>query len=124
MGKAFQYSRYLVPTAFFAAPLLVAAQTGIHPEAITPYSSSIISLINTVFVPLLFAIAFLYFVYGVYRYFILGASNETDRETGRQVVLWSIIGFAVIFSVWGLVNVLVTTFNIPTGGNAPSFPKL
>lgn len=106
------------------APVLASAQTGINTGVLTPYSNGIIGLIDNVIVPLLFAIAFLYFVYGVYKYFILGADSDSERETGREFVLWSLIGFAVILSVWGLVNVLTETLNIQTGGNPPRYPTL
>lgn len=114
---------YAVLMFAFAVPYLAAAQ-GINLSVIKPYSNSIISLINTVLVPLLFAIAFLYFVYGVYKYFILGAESDSERATGRQFVLWSLIGFVVILSVWGLVAVVSQTFGIAPGGNPPSYPTL
>jgi hypothetical protein len=116
--------RYLLPVAVFSLPFVAAAQSGINRAALTPYSNGIINIINTILVPVLLAIAFLMFVWGVFKYFIWGADNDGERATGRQFILWSIIGFAVIFSVWGLVNVLITTFNIPAGGNAPSYPTL
>lgn len=104
-------------------PYLASAQ-GVDLSIATSYSTAIITFINTVLVPVLFALAFLYFVYGVYKYFILGADNDSERETGRNFVLWSLIGFAVIISVWGLVNVLVNTFQIGTGGVPPKYPTL
>lgn len=87
------------------------------------YADSIISIINDVFVPVLFAIAFLYFVWGIYKYFILGATEEAAKGEGRQFVLWSLIGFAVILSLWGLVNVVTSVFNL-TGTLAPNPPRL
>ncbi len=97
---------------------------GINLNAIAPYKAGILSLINAVFVPVLFAIAFLTFLWGVYKYFILGATEEKSREEGRNFVLWGIIGFVVILSVWGLVAVVVDTFNLSPGGAAPSYPTL
>ncbi len=116
--------RYSAIFTSLATPFSALAQQGINLGAITPYSNGIIGLINTILVPLLLAIAFLYFVYGVFRYFFWGVDNEGDRATGRQVILWGIIGFAVVLSTWGLVNVVVETFKITTGGNAPGYPKL
>lgn len=107
----------------FSLPFIAAAQSGINVNAIKPYSNGIISLINSVFVPLLFSLAFLYFLYGVYKYFILGAASEAERTKGRDVILWGLIGFAVIISVWGLVNVITTTFNL-TSGTAPTPPTI
>lgn len=115
---------YAVLMFSFAVPYLAAAQTGINLPVIKTYSNGIIGFINTVLVPVLFAIAFLYFVYGVYKYFILGADSDTERATGRQFVLWSLVGFVVILSVWGLVAVLSQTLGIAPGGIAPDYPLL
>lgn len=80
------------------------------------YSMSIISLIYFLFVPTVIAIAFITFLWGVYKYFILGADSDTERETGRQYILWGLIGFAVIVSVWGLVYMVSLTFGLFPGG--------
>lgn len=145
------FSRLVAPIAFFvvlALPLFAAAQdTFVCPVGQTPnasgtacvpsaggsgvniglvkgYSTSILYVINNVFVPVLFAVAFLTFLWGVYKYFILGASEEKSREEGKQFVFWGIIGFVVILSVWGLVAVVGNTFNLSAGGAAPSYPTL
>lgn len=97
---------------------------GINIRALTPYSDSIIFIINNVFIPVIFAIAFLTFLWGVYRYFILGADNEAEREKGKSFVLWGVIGFVVILSVWGLVAVVLNTFGLSPGGIAPNYPTL
>lgn len=89
------------------------------------YSAKIIYAINFYFAPALMAIAFITFLWGVYKYFILGAANDTERETGRQFVLWGIIGFAVIVSVWGLVFLVSgTLFGIAPIGGVPGYPTL
>lgn len=123
MKKLLQYSPYAALLFSLLVPYMAFA-AGINLAAITPYSNGIINLINQVIVPVLFAIAFLYFIYGVYKYFILGADNDAERETGRQFVLWAIIGFAVILSVWGLVSVVRATFNLQDAGSAPRYPTL
>ncbi len=87
------------------------------------YSGEIIGFINSFLVPALMAIAFITFLYGVYKYFILGAASDTERAEGRQFVLWGIIGLVVIFSVWGLVFLVSgTLYLVPRG--APSYPLL
>jgi ABC-type microcin C transport system permease subunit YejE len=123
MKKLLRASTYFALAFSLLVPYMALA-AGINLSAITPYSNGIIDLINKVIVPVLFAVAFLYFIYGVYKYFILGAANDAERETGRQFVLWAIIGFAVILSVWGLVNVVRTTFGFSDTGSAPHYPTL
>jgi len=118
-------SRFVASSVFvvsFCAPFLAAAQ-GINIGAIKPYSDSIIGIINSILVPVLMAIAFIVFLWGVFKYFILGAAEDKSREEGRQFVMWGIIGFVVILSVWGLVNVVISTLNLP-GGNHPNPPQL
>lgn len=97
---------------------------GINQAPIKAYSDSIINIINGILVPLLMAVAFIVFLYGVFNYFIAGASSEDKRAEGRIFVLYGVIGFAVILSVWGLVNLLLTTFNLSPGGGHPSLPTL
>ena len=119
-------SRFIALATTFVTPIFVAAQTsgGLNVNALVPYKNSILSIINGIIVPVLFAIAFLYFVYGVYKYFILGATEEAAKGEGRQFALWSLVGFAVILSVWGLVNVVTSTFNLSGVGAPPSYPTL
>ena len=105
-------------------PAIVAAQSGINIGAITPYSQGIINVINNILVPVLMAVALIVFLYGVYKYFILGAASDIDRATGRQFVLWGIIGFVVILSVWGIVLVVSGAFGLPLGGGAPRPPTI
>jgi len=85
--------------------------------------STIFSIINNVLVPLLFAVAFIVFIYGVFKYFILGGADESSRESGRALILWGLVGFFVMFSVWGLVNILINTFGI-NSSIRPAYPTL
>lgn len=71
---------------------------------------SIVSLINTVLIPIIFAISFVAFLYFVFKYFILGATNEAERKKGLPYVLWSLLALFVMISVWGLVQLLLNTF--------------
>jgi hypothetical protein len=110
--------------AYASAPLLAFAQTGINISAITPYSNGLITVVNTILVPFLIAIAFMTFLWGVYKYFILGASNESEGAEGRQFVLWGIIGFVVIICVWGIVNLVMNTFGFSAGTSSPTLPTI
>lgn len=75
-------------------------------------STGIIGIINTVIVPLIFALAFLVFVWGVLKYFIFSGGDEGKRSEGRQFVLWGILGMVVLLSVWGFVNIVLSTLGI------------
>ena len=94
---------------------------GINLTYIQGYSDSIINIINSILLPVLIAIAFIVFLWGVYKYFI---QNEAEREKGKWFVLYGIIGFVVIFSVWGLVYILGDTLDLDFNKPAPNPPTI
>jgi succinate dehydrogenase/fumarate reductase cytochrome b subunit len=57
-------------------------------------------------VTLLYAVAFLFFLFGIMRYFF-ASTNEEARAKGKQHMMWGVIGLVVLFSVWGLVRILL-----------------
>jgi hypothetical protein len=74
----------------------------------------ITKIINDAVIPLIFAIATVAFVWGVVQFFFLNPSEESKKAQGRQFMIWGIISLAVMLSVWGLVGLLGSTFNIDT----------
>lgn len=66
----------------------------------------------------LFALAVLYFLYGVLK-FVLNQDNEEAKSTGKQHMIWGIIGIAVMLGVWGILGIVMSTFGI-TGINPES----
>ncbi len=75
-------------------------------------STGIIGVINIVVVPLIFAFAFAAFIWGVVNYFFLHGGEEAKREEGRKFVFWGILGMVALLSVWGFVNLLLSTLGI------------
>ena len=75
-------------------------------------STGIIGAINTVVIPVILALAFAFFVFGVVNYFFIHGTDEKGREEGRSFILWGLLGMVVLFSVWGLVNLLLSTLGI------------
>jgi len=84
-------------------------------------ANTILYLINSVAVPLLFAVAFIVFLYGVAKAYIFSHGDTEAVAEGHRLVLWGIIGFAVMISLWGLVNVVSNTFGL-FGYAAPAIP--
>ena len=73
-------------------------------------------IINSV-IPVLMALGVVYFVWGVVQYVI--ADSEEAKKTGRNRIIYGIIGFAVIVGLWGLVNIIVNTLGL---GGASTYP--
>jgi hypothetical protein len=81
-----------------------------------------LNIINNYIVPVVFAVAFLMFLIGVYRYFIAGGASEEKVQEGQKFVLWSVIGFVIMFSIWGLVNLFINTLGFDSN-TRPALPK-
>lgn len=69
-----------------------------------------IALIINSIIPLLIALAVVYFIWGVVQY-VLGKSDDAKSE-GRQRMIWGIVGLLVIVTMWGIVAMLQYTFGI------------
>lgn len=67
-------------------------------------------LIQRSIIPLLFALAVLVFVWGAVK--SIRAEGSEERAEGRKFMLWGVIALAVMFSVWGLVDILGKTFGV------------
>ncbi|NNM83896.1 hypothetical protein HKL94_01605 [Candidatus Parcubacteria bacterium] len=89
---------------------------------ITGVAGTILYLINDVLVPVLFALAFIVFLYGVATKYIFSRGDEGKIEEGHKLILWGVIGFVVMISLWGLVNVVSNTFGL-SGYYAPPLPS-
>lgn len=67
---------------------------------------------------LLFIVATLVFLWGVVK-FIASAGDEAKRKSSKGLMTWGILGLAVMAAAWGITQVLVEYFGIPTLG--PTF---
>lgn len=63
-------------------------------------------------ITVLFALAVLYFVWGVINYIVKGDDNGGDREQGKQHVMYGIIGLFIMVSAYALVQIVARTFNL------------
>jgi hypothetical protein len=94
---------------------------------LTPIESiitALIGFINTTLVPVVFALAFIVFIWGVYQYFIAGAANEEKRDIGKKFVSYGLIGFVLMLSVWGIVRIVTSTLKFDNSTpELPTFKK-
>ena len=78
-------------------------------------TTGIIGLINVVVIPVIFTLAFAAFIWGVVNAFILHGADGTTQKKGRDVALWGLIGLVLLFSIWSIVNILLSTVGIVPG---------
>ena len=78
------------------------------PQAVTDIITKIeANVVNPVLV-LLFAVALLVFIWGVFNY-IVHADDPTKRAEGGKGIIYGFIGMFIMFSVFGIINLIAST---------------
>jgi hypothetical protein len=114
MKKSFYYiagsaSLILAPLFAFADPpkpvnnSIIGNGTG---GGLGDFMNTIVGFLSDRVVPFILSIAFLFFVWGVFMYFIKGGHDTEAQETGRSYIISALIGFVVILSFWGVVKLI------------------
>ncbi len=95
-----------VTLMYIFLPVIALAQFG----EVNTFIGKISEFINGVIIPFIFGLALLMFIWGVFKYFILGGSDEGKQEEGKQLILYSVIGLVVMVSIFGIVNLVANGF--------------
>lgn len=73
-------------------------------------------------IPLLGAVAFLMFVWGIAR-FIKSAGNEKEIKDSKNMLIWGIIGLFVLMTIWGIIFFLQKELGVRIG-DKPFIPQI
>jgi len=93
--------------ALFVLPVVASAGTfSASNNQFGNFLGQIILFINNIIIPFILGIGFLFFVWGMFLYFIKGAADEDAQEKGKSVLIYTIAGFVLIFIFWGIVGML------------------
>lgn len=85
--------------------------TNIAYASVGSFVANLNKLIINPLIVLLFALATVYFLYGVFE-FLSNQDNEEKRKTGKSHMLWGIVGITIMMSVFSILGILLRTFNI------------
>jgi hypothetical protein len=110
----------LAPFAAFMPFLAFAQETDIS------FFEGIIDDINTLvdaLLPLVMGLALLFFLWGVFVYFIFGASDEEKRETGKKFMIYALVGLVLMVAVWGIVQLLINILGVDQGTTVETPPR-
>jgi len=76
--------------------------------SVTTLMQSISRVIINPLITFLFALAVIYFIYGLAKY-LLSPDNEELKNTSKQHMLWGIFGMFIMIAVFGILNILLKT---------------
>jgi len=59
----------------------------------------------------LFALAIVFFLYGVLEFF-MNQENEEKKTTGKSHMIWGVIGITIMLGVWTILGIVLNTLGI------------
>lgn len=80
-------------------------------ESVDQFIFNLNKLIINPLIVLLFTLAVIFFLYGVFE-FISNQDNEEKKTKGKSHMMWGIIGIGIMMAVFTLMNILLKTLNI------------
>lgn len=83
-------------------------------KTVNEFIANVGSMIINPIILFLFALALVYFLYGVAQ-FIGNASNDEKKTIGKSHMIWGIVGLTIMMGVWTILNIILSTMNIPQG---------
>jgi Type IV secretion system pilin len=104
---------FTISSVTFILPFLTYAQ-GIATEegGGGPFElllKNILDFANSVLIPFVIGIGFLFFVWGMFQYFIAGGASEESKEKGKSLMINATMGFVVIIIFFGMINLLTSS---------------
>lgn len=73
--------------------------------------------------PLLIAVAVIYFFWGLVMFIRAAGSDPKAAESGKSIMIWGIIALFVMLGIWGIIGWLLGVTGFGTGG-APNYPTV
>jgi len=77
--------------------------------SIIPFLNRVSGAILNPLILILFSVAFIYFAWGVVN---LINADAGKKEEARNAVIWGLVGMFIMFSTYGIIKLLLDTFEI------------
>jgi hypothetical protein len=75
------------------------------------FISHVDTMIVNPLIDLLFALAIVIFLWGVFEFF-LNEGNDEKRTTGKSHMVWGVIGLVIMLGVWGILGLMLDTLGV------------
>lgn len=90
----------------FAVPFVA------HADDFIDWLFDLIAFVNNTIIPLIFVLAFLFFIWNAFVFFILQGTSEEGREKAKRLMLWGLIALVLMITIWGVVNLLTNALGL------------
>jgi len=114
-----KFNKLIIGLIIFSLPVLVSAAENEKLGEVKKTFEAVLGVIK-VLIPVAFGLAVLFFFFGIAKYIW---SIGTDKEKGKQIMVWGVVAIFVMTSIWGIVAFLGRSFGIKSA-DAPTIPTI
>ena len=89
-----------------------------HLELVPVAEADVVSLVKSIdrvvinpLIFFLFALAMVYFLYGLVQ-FLISPDNEEVRKTSKSHMVWGLLGLFIMIAVFGIMNLILSTLHV------------
>lgn len=107
----------LILMTSLALPFFTFAQS-VRDTYVGEFISTVLTFIQSILLPLAFAIAFLMFLVNTVRYFLIESTSEEGRTKAKRSALLSIAAFVFLVSLWTVVTLLMASIGLSSNTEA------
>jgi len=109
-----KFTHKIIALSFLVLPGIAGAQTQGLADSPTGGDFGnllvdILTLTNNILIPFILGIGFLVFVWGMFKFFILGGANDEEKDKGKSLMVYATLGFVLIIVFWGVVNLIASS---------------
>ncbi|MHB1316833.1 MAG: hypothetical protein ACYCZW_03175 [Minisyncoccota bacterium] len=77
--------------------------------SITPFLEKVSGYIINPLILIMFSVSFIYFGWGIIK---LITADANGKEEAKSTVIWGLVGMFIMFSTYGIISLIVDTFEI------------
>ncbi len=96
---------YLGIVTLFSIPFIGYGKTVNAPKDFKGVVSLLTDIIGTLVI-LTFALTFLAFMWGIIKSWVMHGEDPSSIESGRNIVVTSVIALVIMVSIWGILTML------------------
>lgn len=96
-------NKIVISSVLFAVPSIAFAQVTLQTLA-----SSVLDVMDAI-IPALVAVALVFLLWMILR-FVRAGDNDDERSKAKNGLVAGIVAFTLMFSLWGVINLLLGTF--------------
>jgi len=119
MNKIIYGAMSLFPVLAFAVTNQGGAGTLLNITQLVQQAGRILALL----IPMAFALAIIFFFYGVAKYIGKGGDPKAQEE-GKNIMIYGVIGIAVMASIYGIIAYLQSTIGLGTSPTTIPIPTV